>query len=319
MSKETDLLALRNTVALFTLGQQPTDAQWNALPNVVKAALALLGTFATQTDTAILNVLALLLADHAGDGKNPVPSEWVPNATVPTFVSATTFQLLGDHRLIHPKGSRVRATVAGNPVVAAVDQVGFAAGVTTITLDAAVLAAGLTAVARGLVQQSVPKILPADLTPNAVLAIALAANAVLTRNILDANVTGPKIAPLAVDVSKIVVRATTPVSTFHAPDIWTKLSTGEATIATITVPANSRGGIAQIVATATSNSAAGILRLKQTAPFAATLGHWAIEQGQLAMVYAWLGGVAGAKTIILTFDGGISSGSNTKLDYMEFA
>lgn len=80
-------------------------------------------------------------------------SKWITPGDVPTYLSATTFSVPGDRRLVFIAGAVLRCTVSGAYVYASVASSAFGAGVTTVTLDPAypVLTAGLSALDLSLI------------------------------------------------------------------------------------------------------------------------------------------------------------------------
>lgn len=92
-----------------------------------------------------------------------VPNQWVPYTAAPTFISTTSFSLVGDQTGTFEVQRRVKAQCSGGTVYATIATSVFAAGITTLTLtlDTALpLDSGLSAVSYGLLtytNRSVPR------------------------------------------------------------------------------------------------------------------------------------------------------------------
>lgn len=91
-------------------------------------------------------------------GGAPANSEWIAGTT-PTFISASSFSLVGDQRSLYPVGQRIRYTVTGGTGYATVTNVAFGA-VTTVTVqvDSIALDSGMSAVAYGLFNAAKPSL-----------------------------------------------------------------------------------------------------------------------------------------------------------------
>jgi len=205
-TKEEQLQTLANGVNDVVDQEIPDAAKWNEPRNAIQSGFPLIGSFFTQTDASVAALQTLFNQDHDPvTGKNPVPSEWVLDASAPTFLNAAQFRLAGDRRSDYAVGHRIRVTQGASLVIVAISGVGFDAGqnATTITVDTAVLASNLSAVARALVRFSAPKVLTADLMPDAVTTAKIVDGAVTTPKIADANVTTAKIVDGAVTTPKI--------------------------------------------------------------------------------------------------------------------
>lgn len=169
MSYESELHDLADAVRDFTNLEIPDVGEWNQNPAVLEDGLRTAGTFIQAVDAARAALEAKFLVDHASDGKNPLPPEWVVDGATPVFVNASILQLPGDRTADYAVGHRMRATVGSSQVVAAITSVTTGGGSTIITLDQPVLTSGLTAVARGLVRTSMPKVKFGDIMPGALL------------------------------------------------------------------------------------------------------------------------------------------------------
>jgi hypothetical protein len=79
-------------------------------------------------------------------------TEWVPSGLTPTFLSATSFTLVGDQTLIFTPGRRLKTTNTGGTVYSTILTSVFGA-LTTVTVvnDSSTLDAGLSAVWYGLI------------------------------------------------------------------------------------------------------------------------------------------------------------------------
>lgn len=218
MSKQSDLQALANAVRLFVDQEVPTVGQWNVDPQVLIDALNTLGSFFSQVDAAHAALQTLFNADHnQSTGANPVPSEWVTDPSPASFVSASQFQLSGDRRTDYAVGHRVRATMGASTPILSITAASFVSGATTFTVDPPVLTSQLTAVARGLVRYSVPRVTAADIFLGAIVSQHIASGTIQqgnmgvlsvgTQQLINAAVTGQKIADLTITKEKIALGA----------------------------------------------------------------------------------------------------------------
>lgn len=91
-----------------------------------------------------------------------VQDQWIVFTGTPTFLSATSFSVVGDQTPTLQVGRRVKTTNAGGTVTSTITVSSFAAGVTTVTLvnDSSTLDAGLSSVSYGLLSalsDSIPR------------------------------------------------------------------------------------------------------------------------------------------------------------------
>lgn len=316
MSKETDLDAKAAQLRDFIFQEIPSTATWNINVTRMREGLTLLGDFFSDTDTAIANLRALFEADHAVDGKNPVPSEWVPDGASPTYLGAGLFSLPGDRRADYLRGHRIRAALGPSTNVEVTAQlVGFdaLANRTTITVAPPALTGALSAVSHGLVRFSVPRIVAGGIMPEAILGPELADGAVKSAAIADYNVF----------VRNIVVGAALP---YHYPVAAagpTPFGAGtEHTVLQLTVPAT-RGARALLVGTCFVNTGIGsaALRLRRHSPSPAELRLLTIPSAQAVLLLAVTSGVTEERVYRLTVTptGAAATITNAYLDYLEFA
>lgn len=83
-------------------------------------------------------------------------SEWVLGTT-PTFVSVTSFTVVGDQTTTYTKGRRIKATVTAGTVYGTITNVAFTT-LTTVTVSGGALDSGLSAVYYGLLDPANPSI-----------------------------------------------------------------------------------------------------------------------------------------------------------------
>lgn len=91
------------------------------------------------------------------DVSNAAQTEWTDHNGTPTYISATSFSVTGDHTATFHVGRRVRTTNSGGTkVYSYVATVSHSAGVTTVTLtnDSGSLDSGLSAVSYGLLDST---------------------------------------------------------------------------------------------------------------------------------------------------------------------
>lgn len=99
--------------------------------------------------------------DISGIGDNPANAdEWILYGATPTYVSATSFSVIGDQTNIFQVNRRVKSTNTGGTVYSTVSASAFLAGVTTVTVvnTSGVLDSGLSAVSYGLLSATNPSI-----------------------------------------------------------------------------------------------------------------------------------------------------------------
>lgn len=86
-------------------------------------------------------------------------SEWVASGLTPTYLSATTFSLVGDQTALFQVGRRIRTTNTAGTVYGVITGSAFAA-VTTVTVlnDSGSLDSGLSAVSYGLLSATNPAV-----------------------------------------------------------------------------------------------------------------------------------------------------------------
>lgn len=92
------------------------------------------------------------VSGSAAPGSSSLSSEWVVTGLAPTFVSATTFTVVGDQTALYQVDRRVKATVAGGPRYGKILSSVFSSSTAvTVLWDAGSLDASLSAVDIGLV------------------------------------------------------------------------------------------------------------------------------------------------------------------------
>jgi archaellum component FlaF (FlaF/FlaG flagellin family) len=165
----TGLVANANPVILNTLGQ-PTTQLWFTAGQTYKVVLAP----DTDTDPPTSPVWTIDNLAGINDVAVAQAAEWVAGPT-PTYVSATSFTLVGDQTSTFTKGRRVKTTNSGGTVYSTITATAFGA-VTTVTVanDSGSLDAGLSAVSYGLLS-AVNPIIDADMVHRKGTAVASAA------------------------------------------------------------------------------------------------------------------------------------------------
>lgn len=108
--------------------------------------------------------------------------QWIPGPT-PTFVSATSFSLVGDQTQIFTTDRRVRTINTGGTVYGTVTQSIFSAGSTTVTVlnDSGAIDAGISAVFYGILSSVNPSVPIAALPRGQLSGLTLANNATATK------------------------------------------------------------------------------------------------------------------------------------------
>lgn len=130
--------------------------------------------------------------------------QWVLYGAAPTYISATSFSVVGDQTNAFHVGRRLKSTNSGGTVYSSITATAFGATVTTVTVvnTSGVLDSGLSAVSYGLLtatNPSVPTIYAksganSDITSlTALTAGGLPDNSVLTADIANAQVTAAKL------------------------------------------------------------------------------------------------------------------------------
>lgn len=100
-----------------------------------------------------LGVTQSTFDDVSGIGDNSnVTDEWLLFGAAPTYISATSFSLVGDQTNTFQINRRLKSTNTGGTVYSTINNSAFAAGITTVTVTntSGVLDSGLSAVSYGL-------------------------------------------------------------------------------------------------------------------------------------------------------------------------
>lgn len=227
-TKKEQLQTLAGAISLLADGDIPHGVnsssypdRWNEARQALRTGLPLLGDFFLDTDGGLATLLSRFNVDHATDGTNLPPSEWVTDGGTPVFVNAGQFQLAGDRRTDYAAGHRVRALLSASPVIVSVTGVSYDGSNTTVTVTPASLTSQLAAVARGLVRTSMPRVQTSDLVDGSITDAKIAA----------ATITGTRLAAGAAVAGNLLIYPTMDRDLF---------STGE--IALISGTYTSRGG-----------------------------------------------------------------------------
>lgn len=87
-------------------------------------------------------------------------SEWVLSGSLPTYISATSFSLVGDQTGLFQVARRMKSTNSGGTIYSTIAASVYAANATTVTVvnDSGVLDAGLSAVSYGLLAAINPSV-----------------------------------------------------------------------------------------------------------------------------------------------------------------
>jgi hypothetical protein len=148
----TGSVANTNPLVLNALGQ-PTTQWWFQVGVSYKIVFAPPGVDDPPNSPiwTIDNLLGI-------NDTTSAPTEWIAGP-VPTFISATSFTLVGDQTQTFQVGRRLRTTNSGGTVYSTILTSAFAA-VTTVTVvnDSGVLDAGLSAVSYGLESATNPSV-----------------------------------------------------------------------------------------------------------------------------------------------------------------
>lgn len=84
-------------------------------------------------------------------------TEWIAGTT-PTFVSASSFSVVGDQTTVYTKGRRIKAIVTAGTIYATVINATFSINATTVTISGGVLDSGLSIASYGLLDPANPSI-----------------------------------------------------------------------------------------------------------------------------------------------------------------
>lgn len=164
----TGSVANANPIVLNALGQ-PTTQIWFTAGQSYKVV------YAPSTDTDPPTSPVWTIDNISGINDVTVSqSEWV-SGPAPTYVSATSFTLVGDQTSTFTKGRRVKTTNSGGTVYSTITNTAFAA-VTTVTVanDTGSLDSGLSAVSYGLLS-AVNPVIDSDMVYRKGAAVASAA------------------------------------------------------------------------------------------------------------------------------------------------
>lgn len=142
----TGTVANANPVLLNTLGQPGTEI-WLAQGLSYKAVYA----SASDTDPPSSPIWTIDGLRGINDATLTV-DQWVASGLTPTFVSSTSFTLVGDQTSTFHVGRRIKTTNSGGTIYSTITVSAFAA-LTTVTVvnDSGVLDSGLSAVSYGLI------------------------------------------------------------------------------------------------------------------------------------------------------------------------
>lgn len=110
---------------------------------------------ATSTDTDPPIGTAIYELDNVGSINDPSASqsEWVAGVGAPTYLSATSFSVVGDQTTNLHVGRRLKTTNTSGTIYSTIKTSSYSASITTITVinDSGTLDSGLSAVAYGLI------------------------------------------------------------------------------------------------------------------------------------------------------------------------
>jgi hypothetical protein len=136
-----------NPIVLNSSGEPGTEI-WGTVGQTYKIGLAAPG--ADDPPGAFVWTEDNVATPEPAIGAGSV-TEWV-NGTTPTFVSATSFTVVGDQRPDYHIGRRVRSTITAGTAYSRITASSFGGGNTTVTVvnDSTALDSGLSAVSYGL-------------------------------------------------------------------------------------------------------------------------------------------------------------------------
>lgn len=145
--------ALQASKSDYELHKDNQDAHGNLAARVRITALELSNNLAKGSRLSLAERLDEGLLSNGSIKLSGVASKWITPGDVPTFVSATSFTVPTDRRLVFIAGANLRFTVSSQFVYGTVASSSFSAGVTTVQLDPAypVLTAGLSALDLALI------------------------------------------------------------------------------------------------------------------------------------------------------------------------
>lgn len=167
-TESTGSIANTNPIILDAFGQLPQPI-WLTTGVTYKFVLAP----STDTDPPTSPIWTLDGITGVNDSTTTV-NEWIAGP-VPTFVSATSFTLVGDQTSTFAKSRRIKATVTAGTVYGTIVNTAFGALTTvTVALDSGNLDSGLSAVSYGVIAPVNPSI-DADMVNRKGTAVASAA------------------------------------------------------------------------------------------------------------------------------------------------
>jgi len=138
-----------NPVVLNSLGS-PANGIWGTT-----------GAYRIVCEDSLANVLWTVDGIVGiNDSGVSVVSEWVASGLAPTFISSTSFSVLGDQTATFTQGRRVQTSNTGGVITSSVVSATFGAGSTTIVVanDSGVIDSGLTSVSFGLLNAAAPSV-----------------------------------------------------------------------------------------------------------------------------------------------------------------
>lgn len=142
-------VAQSNPIVLNSLGLPTTGQVWLTSGVTYKIVWTDGSDVVQKTEDNLVGI---------GDTAVVAPSEWIAGPT-PTFISATSFSLIGDQTSTFNVGRRIKTTNSGGTIYSRISVSAFTT-LTTITVvnDSGVLDSGLSAVSYGLLSATNPSI-----------------------------------------------------------------------------------------------------------------------------------------------------------------
>lgn len=161
----TGLIANSNPIVLNALGEPATEI-WLTVGLAYTVGMAIPGvdsppaSFIWQENDVV----------GVNDTSFPSVDQWQPSLLTPTFISATSFSLVGDQTSTFQPGRAVKTTNSGGTTYSQILTSVFAAGITTITLYnlSGTVDAGISAASYGLLSgtnNALPAAQPVSWTP----------------------------------------------------------------------------------------------------------------------------------------------------------
>lgn len=174
-------------------------------------------------------------------------SEWIAGPT-PTFISTTSFSLVGDQTATFQKGRRVKTTNSGGTVYSRITASAFTT-LTTVTVvnDSSVLDTGLSAVSYGILSATNPSV-PAILTVSSITVSSITVSSLTVSTLTVSAISAQSALTISSLTVSSVIAGTVPFARFGVLPARETISTSPSVGSWTTVNNTTLGNAAATVA-----------------------------------------------------------------------